>query len=423
MDPILISIAGQRTVEGRRRAYEANKGVIDDALYTSDQFGNETEMFSRQLVKVLEDRMARSIEEGKSTALRAIVSLGAIVMVIIAVGYITIFRISRSLTWMSGVMRTLAARDISLSVPEDYIKMGDEIGQMARDAALLLESLRSQISAMSGTAETIDESAAKMAATITQVAVSTEENYSAIAESSTSMEEIRATTKAATKRMEDVTQLTREGLEMVIRSNEAVMGLLDSLKTIMERMNFISDTIVNLNDKSREIMEVADTVEDLAEQSNLLAVNAAVEAARSSDGSKGFSVVAQEIKDLAEQSKRSAKEVKRKLEDVQRATSSAVMATEQGMRAISDAERGTDPVKTSMDGLARQLGEISQMAAQILKGNQDLFVGVEQVNLALEQIRTSSKENVQAMKELEAASRGLKERGESLKNMVKSYRV
>ncbi|EHM10554.1 methyl-accepting chemotaxis protein [Thermanaerovibrio velox DSM 12556] len=423
VDKILWDLSQSGSRSSREKVYSGGMNKIKDLFELSNQFGEEADAFVNFMTSEASAKALESAERAKRSAVMSIIGLGIIITAIMSSGYLLAFRVSSVIRWASHAMEKIASRSIDLTVPQDFLRRSDEVGDIARSLEQLLTALREQISEMGTASKTLTDTSIKISSTVSQVAASTEENYSAITESSTSMEEIKATARSTAKRMEEATQLSRDGLDLVIRANEAVTGLLNSLKAIMERMDFISGTIVKLNDRSREIMEIADTVEDLADQSNLLAVNAAVEAARYSDGGKGFAVVAQEIKELAEQSKQSAKEVKHKLEEVLRATSSAVMATEQGMKAVAEAEKHTEPVKNSMDQMARQLGEIAQMAGQILKANQDLFIGVDQVNLALEQIRTASKENLDAMKALESSAIELKAQGQKLIQIVNEYKL
>src|SRR5438128_3440680 len=101
-----------------------------------------------------------------------------------------------------------------------------------------------------------------------------------------------------------------------------------------EQMNSIAQIMVRLSEQNQAIGQIIATVDDLAQQSNLLAVNASIEAAKAGEEGKGFSVVAQEVKSLAEQSRQATTQVRAILSDIQKATSAAVMATEQGGKVV-----------------------------------------------------------------------------------------
>jgi methyl-accepting chemotaxis protein len=115
---------------------------------------------------------------------------------------------------------------------------------------------------------------------------------------------------------------------------QSVQASIEAMHRIQEHMASIAESIVRLSEQGQTIGEIIATVNDLAEQSNLLAVNAAIEAAKAGEQGKGFAVVAQEVKSLAEQSKQATAQVRTILNDIQTAMSAAVMATEQGSKAV-----------------------------------------------------------------------------------------
>src|SRR5258707_7263519 len=106
------------------------------------------------------------------------------------------------------------------------------------------------------------------------------------------------------------------------------------MSPIRKQMEAIAQSIVRLSEQGQTIGLIIATVEDLAAQSNLLAVNAAIEAAKAGEHGKGFGVVAQEVKSLAEQSRQATNQVRTILSDVQKATATAVLATEQRNKAV-----------------------------------------------------------------------------------------
>jgi methyl-accepting chemotaxis protein len=115
------------------------------------------------------------------------------------------------------------------------------------------------------------------------------------------------------------------------------MTSIEGMKKIQTQMESIAESVVKLSEQSQAIGEIIASVNDLAEQSNLLAVNAAIEAAKAGEQGKGFAVVAQEVKSLAEQSKQATSQVRTIFNDIQKATTAAVLATEQGARRWSQA--------------------------------------------------------------------------------------
>ena len=149
------------------------------------------------------------------------------------------------------------------------------------------------------------------------------------------------------------------------------------------------------------------TVNELAEQSNLLAVNAAIEAAKAGESGRGFAVVAGEVKALAEQSKQATAQVRQILGEIQRATQAAVLATEQGVKAAEAGEGLAGRSGEAIETLSQGLGESAQAAQQILASAQEQSVGVDQVATAMDNIKQVSLQSMAATRQMERAARDL----------------
>jgi methyl-accepting chemotaxis protein len=192
---------------------------------------------------------------------------------------------------------------------------------------------------------------------------------------------------------------------------------------IRQQMDAIASSMGQLNEQSQAIGQIIATVEDLAVQSNLLAVNAAIEAAKAGEHGRGFAVVAQEVRTLAEQSRAATMQVRGILGDIQKAATAAVLATEQGSKAVDAGDRQAQVAGESIQALAGSVAESAQAATQIAASSQQQLVGVDQVASAMDSIREASTQNVASAKQLEAAARNLSELGQRLQRITEQYQV
>jgi methyl-accepting chemotaxis protein len=195
------------------------------------------------------------------------------------------------------------------------------------------------------------------------------------------------------------------------------------MNRIKEQVESIADMVVRLSEQSQAIGEIIATVNDLAEQSNLLAVNASIEAAKAGEQGKGFAVVAQEIRSLAAQSKQATTQVRNILFDVQKAISSAVMATELGSKAVEEGVRLSTQAGEAIDVLAESVTESTNAAIQIAASSQQQFIGMDQVVSAMENIREAALQMASSTKQTERAAHDLHNLGQRLQEIVKFYRV
>jgi methyl-accepting chemotaxis protein len=165
------------------------------------------------------------------------------------------------------------------------------------------------------------------------------------------------------------------------------------------------------------------TVQDLADQSNLLAVNASIEAARAGEQGKGFSVVAQEIKMLADQSREATGQVRTILEDTRKWVGAVVMATEQGAKAVDAGVAQSKLAGDSIRSLADSVIISSQAASVIHASGEQQSVGMDQVSAAMSKIETAMQQNVESVSQMETAAKELENLGATLEKLVARYTV
>jgi len=185
----------------------------------------------------------------------------------------------------------------------------------------------------------------------------------------------------------------------------------------------VSESIVKLSEQTQAIGEITATVNDLAEQSKLLSVNAAIEAAKAGEQGKGFAVVAQEVKSLAVQSKQATAQVRAILTDIQKAASAAVMMTEQVSKAVEAGSKQAAEAGESIKKLTDSLSVAVQAATQIAASSQQQLVGTNQIASAIENIRQAAEQNAAGTKQVEKAANDLNELGEKLKAMVEASKI
>lgn len=174
----------------------------------------------------------------------------------------------------------------------------------------------------------LSSSAAEILATTTQVASGATETATAVSQTTATVEEVKQTAKLASQKARYVMESAQKASSVSQAGRTAVGDAVQGMHRIQEQMESVADSIVRLSEQTQAIGEIIATVNGLAEQSNLLAVNAAIEATKAGEQGKGFGVVAQEIRSLAEQSKQATAQVRTILGDIQKATSAAVLATD-----------------------------------------------------------------------------------------------
>ena len=299
----------------------------------------------------------------------------------------------------------------------------DEIGVLFTSFEKMKTSLHNQINQIIEAVNVLTTSATEITTTITQLASSTNETVTALSQTSTTMQEVQQTAQQTREKAVQVIESSESTRDVSVNGENAVLANKEGMLVIQKQMDKIAESIVKLSEQSRSIGTIMDTINDLSEQSNLLAVNAAIEAAKAGEEGKGFAVVATEIKNLATQSKKATNEVRNILAEIQKATSKTVMSTEEGSKAVIMGIEYSENTVGAIKQLTEVLDQAVSSANKIGASVQQQFVGIDQVTSAMHNINDASKQNLEGTNQLEQAATKLLDLGEQLKELIAGYKV
>lgn len=268
---------------------------------------------------------------------------------------------------------------------------------------------------------TLSAAASEISATVSQLAASTTQTASSVTETTTTAEEVKKTAEVALEKSRMVAEGAHETVRISQAGENAVKASADNMNRIREQVESVAASMVKLSEQSQAIGMIIASVDDIAEQSNLLAVNAAIEAAKAGEHGRGFSVVAQEVKNLAEQSKQATNQVRNILNDIQRATSTAVMATEQAGNAVHNGATQAAKAGEAIQSLAQNIKAAAEASTQITVSVQQQFAGIDQVTVAMESIKQASEQNVEGSRQLDETAKNLNDMGKELRELVNRH--
>ncbi|MCK9392240.1 MAG: methyl-accepting chemotaxis protein [Syntrophales bacterium] len=324
----------------------------------------------------------------------------------------------RSLKEKAQIAEKIAASDLTVKVTP--LSDADTLGNAF---STMVEKLRNQIEQIIEGVNVLASAGSEIMASVSQLTSGAAETATAVSETTTTVEEVKQTAELANQKAKHVSDLGQKAAEISRTGLKSIEDTVNGMNRIREQMDSITDMVVRLSEQSQAIGEIIATVNDIAEQSNLLAVNASIEAAKAGEQGKGFAVVAQEIRSLAAQSKQATTQVRNILFDVQKAIGSAVMATEQGSKAVEEGVRLSTQAGESIDTLAESVTEATNAAMQIAASSQQQLIGMDQVVLAMENIREASAQTASTTKQTERAAHNLHSLGQRLQEIVKLYKV
>lgn len=383
--------------------------AVDSALGTlSDEANAEAKRISTQ---------------GYTTFTNAVL---LIIVTVILAGVIAVLLVSvltssvaTPLERLADVTRKVASGDLRIEIPRE--ERNDEVGVLVDSTRVMLENLRTLDREIQEGVNILASSVSELMATMAQTASGAQETATSISETTTAVEEVKQTAEVASQKAKNVAENAMSASSMVETGRISVGETIASMNRIQQQMDSIGESIGRLNEQSLAISEIIGVVNDVAEQVNILSVNAAIEAAKAGDQGKGFAVVAQEIRILAEESKRATGQIRKLLKDTQKAVSTAVMAVEQGSRVVEAGVQQSTETGNSIRVLEDFNEQSAQSAAQIAISSKEQLVGMEQVAISMESIKIASVQNLQGAREAEKVARNLQDLGLKLKEMMNRY--
>ncbi|HVI92987.1 MAG TPA: methyl-accepting chemotaxis protein, partial [Anaeromyxobacter sp.] len=231
------------------------------------------------------------------------------------------------------------------------------------------------------------------------------------------------TSKQATQHADSVIEMTKRSDDLSQEGLQTVEEAVKASASLGEQVNKIAASMTGLSDRTLQVGEIISSVKDLAEQSNLLALNASIEASKAGDHGRGFAVVAMEMRNLAEQSKQAAVQIRAILQEIQRSARDAAEATDEGSKRASAAMGLARSAGEAIEGLAMVIRESAVAARQIANNTRQQTIGVDQMVTAIAELSQAINESAEGTRTIESGTAALSEISKQLAAAVQRYRV
>lgn len=303
------------------------------------------------------------------------------------------------------------ASRVEVGTAGDLEQLGHALNSMSGSLELL-------VSEISLATNQLGSATTEILAATTQQAAATAEEAAAVRQMASSVHELRQAGESMARRTQALLEVAQKTESVAETGQQSVEDTVRMVEEGRQRLETLAERVINFSERTHEIAELNATVGELAEKSNLLAVNASIEAAKAGDAGRGFAVVASEVKELADQSKTASAQVRRIIAEIQRSAQAAVIAAEQYARA-SDASVATSRQSgTAISMLSNRVTEASQTARQNLAAAEQQQASIEQIALAVDNIEASSAQTVSATGQVEQSARSLHDLAQSLDTIV-----
>ncbi len=361
-----------------------------------------------------------SVAEVRSaTASSLVVLLGVSVMFALGMTIWTVRGVVASVRKVSDRAERIAVGDLSGAAIE--VKTKDEIGALGTAINTMRDSLADLVRGISDTAsevanmsESIASASQETSHTIREQEAQSNQVAAAVAEMTSSIEEVANNSDEVARGSIEAGEKATEGAEVVGQTVCEMREIADQVKTL-------SQLVDSLGDKSQQIGQIVEVINDIADQTNLLALNAAIEAARAGEHGRGFAVVADEVRKLADRTTKATAEVSESIASIQRETTQAVeemnSSTERVTNGVGLAERAGQSLAAITSGSA----DVSRKIESIAAAARQQSSAAEEISRSVDAIRSATEESaIGAAQSAEAATR-LSTKADELRKAVERF--
>lgn len=307
-----------------------------------------------------------------------------------------------------------------LSVPGEE---GVMLVQLGAAMNRVLDRVQDVVQEISEALRRIDEDTqAILEATARQINMANEQD-NVVTETTATVNEVRATVTETAERAQSVAETAQVSVDISRAGTEAVSETISGMELIRGRVEDIADNILVLSEHTQQIGEIIATVNNLADQSRMLALNASVEAARAGEEGKGFAVVALEVRNLADQNRDATVQVREILGEIQRATNAAVMVTEEGSKGVDQGQNLVNRAGDSIRELSHAIEEAALAAMQIAASTRQQTIGVDQLAQAMRAIKHSTAEMVTSTMQVENSVQRLRKVTDNVNDVLAGLKI
>lgn len=380
----------------------------------------KTTEFSQSILGFLQERLTERLSAGRSAMLMLVAALAIILSLIVWLYLGFYLATRRTIGELSSTMREVAAGNMTARV---RVTSRDELGQLAGEFNGSIERIQELIRHVSQTSGHVSEQSLQVVNISAQSSQAVAAQHTQIEQVATAMNEMAATSQEvarsaalAVTNADQVNSETINGRRMVEASVDGIEQLAGEIENSVQVIN-------NLAEDSASISRVLDVIKGVAEQTNLLALNAAIEAARAGEQGRGFAVVADEVRTLAQRTQQSTQEIEQMIARLQGGVGNAVKAMGLSHSMTGEAVDASLKVQTALDNILRAVTQIVDQSQQIAAAAEQQTSVSHDIDQNIVHINQSGERTADGARRTEQASGRMGELVGELQTILSAFRI
>ena len=379
----------------------------------------EVEDLLAKEVMTAADTLASAAKQALAFSIALSVFLGGVAVIM---GFLVTNSITTPLSRMLHMLKDIAEGEGDLTKRLSADRK-DEFGELSRWFNRFVDNIHVIISQVAGNTSQVSAAANQLQSTAEQIATAAEEVACQTTTVATASEEMSATSNDISHNCSLASEISNRANQTATGGATVVQETLEGMQNIAERVQESARTVASLGARSDQIGAIVGTIEDIADQTNLLALNAAIEAARAGEQGRGFAVVADEVRALAERTTRATKEIGTMIRAIQNETAGAVNSMENGVREV---EKGMDSSRKSGDALQQivdAINDVSMQVHQIATAAEEQTAVTGEISSNIHQITDVVSDTARGAHETATAASQLSSLATDLQHMVGRFKL
>ena len=328
--------------------------------------------------------------------------------------------LSDSIEKILNEMNKFAEGDLTVQLD---IEKQDEIGKLYAGFNLATKNIKEMINT---TAEAIQATASasnEISASAEEMAAGSQEQSSQTAEVASAVEQMTSTIMQTTKNAGSAAEFSKKAGLSAKNGGEVVKQTVEGMNRIAKVVGDAASIVKELGNSSNQIGEIIQVIDEIADQTNLLALNAAIEAARAGEQGRGFAVVADEVRKLAERTTKATKEIATMIKQIQKDTGNAVVSIESGTKEVEAGKELAKKAITALDEIIGSTNETIDVVNQVAAASEEQSSAAEQISKSIEGISSVTQESASGIQQIARASEDLSNLTTNLQNLIRKFKT
>jgi methyl-accepting chemotaxis protein len=373
----------------------------------------------------LKKTTAKETSESNTQLASSATTISTVVMIIgiisaLGLGLFLSRAIGEPVKVLASQAEVIASGDLTVHVEQ---KSQDEIGQLAGAFKRMVDGLRDTIGAVGEASSAVASASSEISSSTEEMAAGAQEQTSQAGEVASAVEEMTKTIVENSKNASGTADTAKQAKQAAEQGGEVVEETVRGMKRIADVVNRSAETVKALGKSSNQIGEIIGVIDDIADQTNLLALNAAIEAARAGEQGRGFAVVADEVRKLAERTTKATKEIAGMIKAIQADTAGAVSSMAEGTEQVDEGIKLADKAGVSLKEIVTVSQKVTDMVSQIAAASEEQSSASEQISKNVEAISSVTNETASGIQQIARASEDLNRLTENLQGLIARFKL